>query len=161
METYLNCKQKNQEETTEYKDRLRRYRYRPYQGQWPCDTWEEYLQKVTAGLIDGQLAAKIEREKPQNTENLWGLINREETKQNRAERSQGIRTAGTGIDRGQARLEDRYGNRTQIQPYTWRDSSLRRCSQCNQKGHIKVQCTWIAGANAPYRARAVFQEGSL
>ena len=164
MDTYLNCRQRSQEETTEYIDRLRGYRLKasgPYQEQWPCDTWEEYLQKVTTGLIDGQLAATIEREKPQNTENLWGLINREETKQNRAERSQGIRIAGTGRDSGQARLEDRYENRTQIQPYIWRDSALRRCFRCNQKGHMIMHCTWIAGADAPRRERAVFQEGSL
>ena len=164
MDTYLNCRQRSQEKTTEYIDRLRGYRLKasgPYQEQWPCDTWEEHLQKVTTGLMDGQIAAAVERERPKNTENLWGIINREKTKRNRPERSQGFHVAWTGRKISQTRLEDMYGNRTQIQQHIWRDSARTRCYRCNQEGHRIIHCTWIAGADAPRRERAVFQEGSL
>ena len=156
MGIYQGCKQKDREETMEYIDRLRKYRLQasgPYQGKWPCDTWEEYLKKVTAGLINGPLAATIEREKPQDTENLWGLINREE---NKTKRDRGpVRLE----DRYGSRLEDRYGDRKQKQFYTWKDRPLKQCFRCNQMGHVQVQCTWTVN-KPPCQTRAVFREGS-
>jgi hypothetical protein len=106
---YQACRQRDQEGTMEYIDRLREYRLRasgPYQGKWPCDTWEEYLTRVTSGLISGPLAAVIEKEKPQDTETLWRIVNRE-TMKVRRDQSQAKMEA-----RYDSRLEDKYGDKT-------------------------------------------------
>ena len=119
----------------DYIDRLREYRLRasgPYQGKWPCDTWEEYLTRVTSGLRSGPLAAVIEKEKPQDTETLWKIVNREEMKVRRDQSQVQMKT------RYDNRLEDKFGTRIQ------RDHRERQCrlnvSTRIQRDHRERQC---------------------
>ena len=156
VKMYQTCKQRDHEGTMEYIDRTRKFRLRasgPYQGKWPCDTWEEYLKRVTSGLINGPLAAIIEEEKPQDTENLWGIINREENKVKR-DQSPAKLEARYG-----SRLEDRYGDRKQKQFYTCKTRPLVKCFQCNQMGHVKKHCTLSVNISA-CQNRTGFREGS-
>ena len=91
--------------------------------------------------MDRQIAAAVERERPKNTENLWGIVNRKEASRNRQGRLKGIHVAWTKKNTSQTRLEDKYGqkqrhhtpgsgnygSRTQKQQHVWRDSAETRC----------------------------------
>ena len=121
----------------DYIDRLREYRLKasgPYQGKWPCDTWEEYLARVTSGLRSGQLAVVIETEKPQDTETLWKIVNREEMKTRRDQSQVQLKT------RYDSRLEDKFGTRQQKQSCDNKAEPWVKCFLCHQRGHMKKQC---------------------
>ena len=131
---YQTCRQGEQERAMDYIDRLREYRLKasgPYQGKWPCDTWEEYLARVTSGLRSGQLAVVIETEKPQDTETLWRIVNREEMKTRRDQSQVQLKT----------RLEDKFGTRQQKQSCDNKAESWGKCFLCHQRGHMKKQCS--------------------
>ena len=153
---YQACRQGQQERAMDYIDRLREYRLRasgPYQGKWPCDTWEEYLTRVTSGLRSGPLAAVIEKEKPQDTETLWRIVNRE-TMKVRRDQSQAKMEARYG-----SRLEDKYGDRQQKQSCNHKTGPLVRCFQCHQMGHVKKHCSLTVNISA-CQNRKGFREGS-